>query len=119
MSHAESKPGSVGDAGGVGGGRVAYSGLSSVVFVQDVEGDLLGEAPEQTRRVQVPLEAEQPVDPSLRGGAGPTSEPLCRGARRDTTSLHDSVNIDGFLTLRLLMKVSAGAQVVNLYHTRP
>lgn len=71
-----------------GGG--SYSGLSSVVFVQDVERDLLGEAPQQARRVQVPLEAEQPVDPSFRGGAGrrgAASQPCCGGARRDMTSL--------------------------------
>lgn len=60
----------------------SYSGLSSVVFIQDVEGDLLGETPQQTRRVQVPLEAEQPVDPSFRSGAalrGPTPEPCWGG----------------------------------------
>lgn len=27
---------------------VSYSGLSSVVFIQDVEGDLLGDSPQQT-----------------------------------------------------------------------
>lgn len=45
---------------------MSYSGLSSVVFIQDVEGDLLGDASQQTGRVQVPLEAEQSVDPPLR-----------------------------------------------------
>lgn len=69
---------------------MSYSGLSSVVFIQDVEGDLLGETPQQTRRVQVPLEAEQPVDPSFRSGAalrGPTAEPCCTEGGGDMTSL--------------------------------
>lgn len=78
------------------GGGGSYSGLSSVVFIQDVEGDLLGETPEQTRRVQVPLEAEQPVDTTFRSGAalrGPTPESSCAGggggrrAQLDMTSL--------------------------------
>lgn len=79
-------------AGGVGGGWGSYSGLSSVVFIQDVEGDLLGETPQQTRRVQVPLEAEQPVDTSFRSGAairGPTPEPCCAGRRGGGRIGHD------------------------------
>lgn len=53
---------------------------------------MLGETPQQTRRVQVPLEAEQPVDPSFRSRAaicGPTPEPCCAGGRAqlDMTSL--------------------------------
>lgn len=36
----------------------SYSSLSAVVFVEDVEGDLLGDSPQQAGRVQVSLEAE-------------------------------------------------------------
>lgn len=67
---------------------VSYSGLSSVVFIQDVEGDLVGDAPQQTWWVQVPLEAEQSVDAPFRSRArwrGPAAEPCCANkyTRRD------------------------------------
>lgn len=72
------------------GRRASYSGLSSVVFVQDVEWDLVGDAPQQAGRVQVPLEAEQPVDPALGGrgarGRGAAAQPRCHkgiDTRRD------------------------------------
>lgn len=89
-------------AGGVGGGWGSYSGLSSVVFIQDVEGDLLGETPQQTRRVQVPLEAEQPVDTSFRSGAairGPTPEPCCAGRRGGAELDMTSLKVRGLLLL--------------------
>ena len=49
---------------------VSYSGLAGVVLIQQVQGDLLGQAPQQAGGVQVPLEAEQTVDPPLRRRVG-------------------------------------------------
>lgn len=57
---------------------MSYFGLSSVIFIEDVEGDLLGDAAQEAGRMQVPLEAEQPVDPPLGGRADrrvPTAQP--------------------------------------------
>lgn len=65
---------------------VPYSSLSSVIFIEDVEGYLLGDSSQQTGRMQVSLEAEQPVDPPFRiiaGRRGAAAQPCCAHKHTD------------------------------------